>query len=315
MGTALTPEQVSAIGKLARAVTVVFDGDTAGQRAAAKAIPLFVDADVDGRIARMPAGVDPDDYVRTHADGPAAFKRLVEGARPMLDQFIQDSASEATIDGRVATLDRVAELLVRVKNQTKRELYAGQLAGVLGLASHQVTRALREAANKANRPAPQPTAAAPEVVAPTKLPAEELQVLALLGRYPELVRTAEATRAGELLIHPLSRQLHRAAAEQASENGKLDVATWLDTAGAGERATIAAALMDGGLDSTNPASLLGKLVSRLEILRVDAEMSMNTRLQKEAQARGDDAALRALAVRGIELRKTKEGLRAALQRP
>jgi len=56
-------------------------------------------------------------------------------------------------------------------------------------------------------------------------------------------------------------------------------------------------------------------VFRLEILRVDAEMTMNTRLQKEAQARGDDAALRALAVRGIELRKTKEGLQAALQRP
>ena len=316
MGTALTPEQVSTIGKLARSVTVVFDGDAAGQRAAAKAIPLFVDADVDGRLARMPAGIDPDDYVRTREDGPAAFKRLVEGARPMLDQFIQDSASEATIDGRVAALDRVAELLVRVKNQTKRELYAGQLAGVLGLASHQVTRALREAANKANRQAPQQAAAAPEpVAAPAKLSAEELQVLVLLARYPELLRTAEASRAGELLIHPLSRQLHRAAAEQASETGKLDVPAWLDTAGAGERATIAAALMDGGLDSTNPASLLGKLVSRLEILRVDAEMSMNTRLQKEAQARGDDAALRALAVRGIELRKTKEGLKAALQRP
>ena len=316
MGTALTPEQVGAIGKLARAVTVVFDGDTAGQRAAAKAIPLFVDADVDGRIARMPAGVDPDDYVRTQADGPAAFKRLVEGARPMLDQFIQDSASEATIDGRVATLERVAELLVRVRNQTKRELYAGQLAGVLGLASHQVTRALREAANKANRPAAdQPATAAPAVVAPSKLPAEELQVLALLGRYPELLRTAEAVRAGELLIHPLSRQLHRAAAEQASENGKLDVSAWLDTAGAGERATLAAAVMDGNLDSASPASMLGKLVVRLEILRVDAEMSMNTRLQKEAQARGDDAALRALAVRGIELRKTKEGLKSALQRP
>ena len=54
---------------------------------------------------------------------------------------------------------------------------------------------------------------------------------------------------------------------------------------------------------------------RLEILRVNAEIAMNTRLQKEAQAQGDDAALRAHAVRGIELRKTKEGLLAALQRP
>jgi hypothetical protein len=44
MGTALTEEQIAAIGRLATTVVVVFDGDTAGQRAAQKAIPLFVDA-------------------------------------------------------------------------------------------------------------------------------------------------------------------------------------------------------------------------------------------------------------------------------
>jgi hypothetical protein len=84
----------------------------------------------------------------------------------------------------------------------------------------------------------------------------------------------------------------------------------------GDRATIASALRDERFAApANPGGYLGKLVFRLEILRVDAEITMNTRLQKEAQARGDDAALRALAVRGIELRKTKEGLLAALQRP
>jgi hypothetical protein len=65
----------------------------------------------------------------------------------------------------------------------------------------------------------------------------------------------------------------------------------------------------------DPPSLLGKLASRLELLRVEAEIAMNTRLQREANARGDEEAARALAVRGIELRKTKEGLLAALQRP
>jgi len=38
-------------------------------------------------------------------------------------------------------------------------------------------------------------------------------------------------------------------------------------------------------------------------------------MQREALGRGDEEAARALAVRGIELRKTKEGLMAALQRP
>jgi len=104
--------------------------------------------------------------------------------------------------------------------------------------------------------------------------------------------------------------------EQSAGTGSLDIPAWLETVAVADRAMIATVLGDerfAGL--ADPPGYLRKLVFRLEILRVDAEMTMNTRLQKEAQARGDDAALRALAVRGIELRKTKEGLRAALQRP
>ena len=191
MGTALTVEQVAALGRLAKTVTVVFDGDAAGLRAAQKSVPLFVDADVDGRVARLPAGFDPDDFVRKSDDGPGAFRRMVDGARPMLDQFIQDSVEENSIEGKIATLEKVAELLVRVRNQTKRELYAGQLAGVLGLTNLQVKRALQEAATRANRgshvPGPPTDDAA---VAPNARPAtvrlrpDELQVIVLLASYP-----------------------------------------------------------------------------------------------------------------------------------
>ena len=38
-------------------------------------------------------------------------------------------------------------------------------------------------------------------------------------------------------------------------------------------------------------------------------------LQSDAQARGDEATVRAILVRGIELNRTKRGLEAALQRP
>ncbi len=156
MGTALTAEQIGILGRVAKTVVVVFDGDTAGQRAAAKVIPMFVDADVDGRIARMPAGVDPDDFVRQN--GAEAFRRLVDGGRTMIDQFIQDAAAEPTIEGKVSTLEAVAELLVKVRNPTKRELYAQRLAGVLRLSPQQVSRALRDAAQKALRPANASTA-------------------------------------------------------------------------------------------------------------------------------------------------------------
>jgi len=320
MGTALTAEQIALVGRLAKTVVVVFDGDAAGQRAAQKVIPLFVEADVDGRLARMPTGVDPDDFVRQN--GAEAFRRLVDGARPMLDQFIQDAAAEATIPGKVSTLETVAELLIKVRNPTTRELYAQQLAGVLRLSPQQVSRALREAVSKTQRPSnastARPEAPVPAAVVPATLPGEELEVTVLLATYPQLLRTADAARAGELLVHPLMRQLHRAAIEQVTHGGsssQLDVPAWLESAPPDVRVRVAEAMMDGLAKTEDPPGLLRKLATRLELSRVEAEMDMNSKMQREAQGRGDEATLRALTVRGIELRKIKEGLRAALQRP
>jgi DNA primase len=322
MGTALTVEQISILGRVAKTVVVVFDGDAAGQRAAAKVIPMFVEADVDGRLARMPAGVDPDDFVRNVDGGGAdAFRRLVEGARPMLDQFIQDAASDPTIPGKASTLDTVAELLAKVRNPATRELYAQQLAGVLRLSLPQVTRAIRTAASNLGtlRGSPSPpsgSTAAPAPVAPAVLPAEELELMALLATFPTLLRTADAARAGELLVHPSLRQLHRAAVEMVTASGGLDVPAWEGTAPADVQARVAKAMIEDPVTKTeDPPGLLRKLATRLELSRVDAEIDMNSRMQRDAQGRGDEATLRALTVRGIELRKIKEGLRAALQRP
>ena len=327
MGTALTEEQIGLLGRLAKTIVVVFDGDAAGQRAAQKAIPLFVDAGiVDARIARLPAGVDPDDFVRQADRGPEAFRRLVENARPILDQFIQDVASDANVPDRVTALRAITGLLVKVKDATVREIYTGQLAGILKLEPQQVRRAMQEAAAVVQRQArshePGAPALAPQAGAQpgpaSRLPTEEMELLIVLARYPELLRTPEAVRAGDLLVHPLARQLYRAAAEQAAQSGRgaLDIPAWLDTVALADRTAVAAALNDDGLAAlANPAGYLGKLVTRLEILRVDAEIAMNTRLQKEAQARGDEDASNALSRRGVELRQTKEGLRTALQRP
>jgi hypothetical protein len=214
---------------------------------------------------------------------------------------------------------------VKVKDQTTREIYAGQLAGILRMEPQQVRRAMQEAAAATQRQARQhegtaaAQATAPAPTAPAaRLPGEELELLVLLAKHPELLRSAEAKRAGDLLVHPLARQLYRAAAEQAAEGetGTLDIPAWLETAAVADRATIASALGDERFAKlADPAGYLGKLVIRLEILRVDAEISMNTRLQKEAQARGDEDASNAHSKRGVELRQTKEGLKAALQRP
>jgi hypothetical protein len=130
------------------------------------------------------------------------------------------------------------------------------------------------------------------------------------------LRSADAARSGELVIHPSLRQLHRAAVEQSTPSGTLEIPGWLDVAPPDVRTRVAAAMVEDPITKTeDPPGLLRKLATRLELSRVEAEIGMNSRMQREAQGRGDEATLRALTVRGIELRKIKEGLLVALQRP
>ena len=124
-------------------------------------------------------------------------------------------------------------MLVKVKDPTTRELYAGQLAGILRMEPQQVRRAMQEAAAATQRQArPHEPARrrrrrqtgarrSRRATGPSDraCPARSWSCWSCSRSYPELLRSPEATRAGDLLVHPLARQLYRAAAEQAAETG------------------------------------------------------------------------------------------------
>jgi DNA primase len=79
MGTALTGEHAEAIKRLAAEVVVCYDGDNAGQAAAFKSIPLLEQAGLHVKVAMLPDGTDPDEYIAAY--GPERFVReAIEGA-------------------------------------------------------------------------------------------------------------------------------------------------------------------------------------------------------------------------------------------
>jgi len=185
---------------------------------------------------------------------------------------------------------------------------------VLGLTIQQVRRAIQEAASRTPRVAPSERSAPP---APGgKVPTEELHVLVLLVTYPELMRTPDATRAGELLIDPTMRQLYRAASEQFAGTGTIEVPAWLEVVPPDSRRTIVDALGDRTITEVRSTTgQLGKLVVKLELLRVDAEILMNDKQLAIARSDGDEQSMRAFMRRNIELNQRKRGLQAALERP
>lgn len=96
LGTAVTPEHVSKLFKLVDDVVFAFDGDTAGRKAAWRALENSLPQIADGERASflfLPEGDDPDSYVRQA--GAAAFGRLCDEAKPLSD-FMFDELSAGT---------------------------------------------------------------------------------------------------------------------------------------------------------------------------------------------------------------------------
>jgi len=77
-GTAVNERHIRVMRRFADSITLVLDGDEAGQRRTNEILDLFVAQDVDLRILSLPEGADPFDFIRDN--GAEAFQGLVDKA-------------------------------------------------------------------------------------------------------------------------------------------------------------------------------------------------------------------------------------------
>jgi DNA primase len=108
MGTALTPDQVSELARMANVVALALDADGAGQEAMLRAAGVARGKGVDLRIVPLPAGSDPADFVL--AEGADRIKELAAASVP----FVSFQVDRALASGDVASAegkDRVIEAL------------------------------------------------------------------------------------------------------------------------------------------------------------------------------------------------------------
>jgi DNA primase len=197
LGTAFTPEQAAELRKYAERIFVCFDADAAGGAATAKSIDLLVAVGCSARIVQLPAGEDPDSFVR--ARGRAAFAELLEAALPWIE-FKLDRAADA-IRSRFVAPSRVAseaETLVRSLPMAEWDRWRVYLASRLGLAADDLRRSrfIADPANFAPRRAGGATLA--RHVAPAAAPpgierdllATLLDEPALFGEYADRIPAA-----------------------------------------------------------------------------------------------------------------------------
>src|SRR5918911_1883761 len=124
LGTALTPEQAKLLGRFARKVVVNYDGDSAGVKAAKRAIETLLAEDFETKVLVLPDGADPDEFIRTH--GVEAYQERRALALPhiqfVLDQAVRDRNLLRPAD-KAAAVEEVLPYVRAVRNGIQKREY------------------------------------------------------------------------------------------------------------------------------------------------------------------------------------------------
>jgi DNA primase len=134
MGTALTPEQVGELGRLAPTVLLALDADSAGQEAMLKAARLAARRELELRVVELPAGADPADLLGR--EGAEAMGELVARAVPFVRfrvERVLAGGQDSTPEGRDRMLAELRPIFAELPQSAMRMELTRLVSGKLGL--------------------------------------------------------------------------------------------------------------------------------------------------------------------------------------
>ena len=224
LGTALTKEHAKRLQRLCGKVTLLFDGDTAGIKAADRAAEVFFDSEIDVRICSLAEGLDPDELLRSEA-GKAQFDQLLADSKDILEHltgsFRTNFRAAEGISARQQVIrnlmDRLASLGFIQASGMRKHLVLDAISSITGMPesdlSLELNRRRRKSPTGQNRPESTPPSS-PHIDEPINSEAlieepvslrrreAERRVLALFINSPELAATP--VDAGEGMMLPAS---------------------------------------------------------------------------------------------------------------
>ena len=115
LGTAMTSDHARLLERRTSRVLLLFDGDTAGVRAARRAVEITFKQNLDVTICVLPEGQDPDDVLRE--GGPNAFRAQLDRAVDALEWLLSEFAKDADgADGDADRFRRTERFLLELAN-------------------------------------------------------------------------------------------------------------------------------------------------------------------------------------------------------
>jgi DNA primase len=136
-GTSLTVEQLRNIKKYTDNLTIIYDGDAAGVKAALRGLDMALEEGLNVKLVLIPNNEDPDSYVR--ALGTNAFKSFIAENKKdfiifQLELLLKEAGNDVT--KKNAVVNQIAETLSKINKAedfSKQQQYVKQSAALLNV--------------------------------------------------------------------------------------------------------------------------------------------------------------------------------------
>lgn len=289
LGTALSEEQARLLRRWCENVTVLYDSDEAGQKAAARSAEVLTAEGLHVKVALLPQGQDPDSLLKEI--GPEAVARAAAGGMTPVEYAIARLEAQFGL-GSEKFWSEVIPTLKLCRDPLELEHQLHLLAGKHPNLRDPVAayRALRTMAKEVLRPAKRqaPRTAMPTTQGPMPMPGPERLVCEALI-IPDLRETAwEFLSEPELFTSELGTQVQLVCSEAFPDAPQ--AADWVHSLPEGEVRTF---LTDLALKREQPTGVIpvseNDLVAAVELLLKRREKARMRRLRHQGQLSDEQA--------------------------
>ena len=151
-GTSFTEEQALLIKRHTENITLIFDNDNAGRRAAEKSMRLLLKIGLTPKILILPDGHDPDSFARENS--PEGVEKYVDENETdfltyLVRNYIEEHKSDPVAVGN--GMKQIVNVLAYISSGLSREIYVRECARLTGFSEETVLQATLDARKDVER--------------------------------------------------------------------------------------------------------------------------------------------------------------------
>lgn len=229
-GTALTYPQIRLIHRFTENATILYDGDSAGIKAALRGIDMMLEEGINVKVVLLPEGEDPDSFARKH-NATEVLEYIQQHQTDFIRLKTQLLSADAGNDPvkRADMITQIVESIAIIPDIIKRQIYTKDCSVSLGIQEDVLTRKVVELRKKyvdeqrkkkstpeKNTEVEETSVAEPTVAVEPQQPTAKITIkeqniqnlMQLIVRYGEVViyqSENQIVRAGEYIISELHR--------------------------------------------------------------------------------------------------------------